>query len=144
MVIFHRYYLHWVAFTIPSIPRLRKIFITKQCFLAYSSKYCRLWGFRSIPGWIQTCEYEPAVAGRKSRPSRKAGEVLFTLGRKKSLVVFRVHEIALESFWQFFRKLGMKIKRFLKTFARKDVLVAEINRSTFSIRSKKVVPTLLL
>ena len=66
-----------------------------------------------------------------SRRPRKAGEVLFTLGRKKSLVVFRVHEIALESVWHFFHKLGMKIKGFEKKFARKVVLVVEINRSTF-------------
>ena len=52
------------------------------------------------------------------------------LDEKKCFVVFSVHECALESVWQLFHKLGMKIKRFQTNFLKIDLLVTEINRST--------------
>ena len=58
--------------------------------------------------------------------------------------MLRRFEKQLESIWQFLYDLGMKIKRFKTNFLKIDLLVAEINRSTFSIMPEKVVPKLVL
>ena len=79
-----------------------------------------------------------------SRPLRKASEKSKILDEKKSFVVLSMHETPLESIWQFLYDLGMKIKRFQTNFLKIDLLVAEINRSTFSIMPEKVVPKLVL
>jgi len=56
--------------------------------------------------------------------------------KKKQLVNFRVRLMAQRLFRQFSHNLGMKIKRFQTNFMKIDLLVAEINRSTFSISVK--------
>ena len=72
-----------------------------------------------------------------SRRLRKPWEVSFCLAEKISNRDLRIPGITFALFWAFFHKLGMKIKRFQTNFLKIDLLVAEINRSTFSIMSKK-------